>query len=211
MSLITTQVPGPVVTHATGGYATGHIQRNWVARGMFSMPIQEPRAGEPRIFPLLAVYEAAILSWGAQLGVLPFVRDAWKWRRSDAAERDAGGAYVVSEHALADAARAVQLTEFLLSPNGDDLFWGLFLEPNCSEQMTASGGAVMGTWTQIGQAMFSKDREGSLILNVSALVRKVNRRLADAGYPVDASGDSARSPPANEPTSRRPSQRCQKD
>jgi hypothetical protein len=186
MSLITTKVPSLVVTYATGGYATGHIQRNWVARGMFSMPIQEPRAGEPRMFPLLAVYEAAILSWGAQLGVLPFVRDAWKWCRSDTAERDTGAAYLVSENALAD----VQLPEFLLSLNGDDLFWGLFLEPNWSEQMTASGGAVIGTWTQIGQAMFSKDREGSLILNVSALVRKVNRRLAEVGYPVDTSGDS---------------------
>jgi len=186
MSLITTQVPSLVVTYATGGYATGHIQRNWVARGMFSMPIQEPRPGEPRMFPLLAVYEAAILSWGAQLGVLPFVRDAWKGGRSDTTERDTGAAYLVSEHALAN----VQLPEFLLSLNGDDLFWGLFLEPNWSEQMTASGGAVIGTWTQIGQAMFSKDREGSLILNVSALVRKVNRRLAEVGYPVDTSGDS---------------------
>jgi hypothetical protein len=154
---------------------------------MFSTPIAEPRAGKPRMFPLLAVYEAAMLSWGAQRGILHLIRGAWSWRQTDSALADSGEAAAIIDHALADAATAGRLSEFVALPASDDIFWAVYLEP--AEQQ-AAGGTEIGTWTEIGRKLFSKDREGALVLNVSALVRNVNRRLAEAGYPVDGSGES---------------------
>ena len=62
--------PGDV-ERVTRGVATAGVLRAWVLHRYFRTPLKEPRAGKPREFPLLAVYEAALLAAFTRMGV-PF-------------------------------------------------------------------------------------------------------------------------------------------
>ena len=56
-------------TAETDAPVSVHDLRNWVRDGRFNVPLAEPRAGQPRAFPILAVYEAALLKTFATAGV----------------------------------------------------------------------------------------------------------------------------------------------
>lgn len=53
----------------TDGRVTLAALRQWVKAGWFVTKLEEPRAGKPRQFPLMAVYEALFLSVFAHMGV----------------------------------------------------------------------------------------------------------------------------------------------
>ena len=54
---------------ATNGYVDRMTQRNFVRRQLFTAPIPEPKAGKPRQFPLVSVYEAAIMACALHSGL----------------------------------------------------------------------------------------------------------------------------------------------
>jgi hypothetical protein len=184
--ILTPVVPTSLVTVATDGYATSDVLRAWIARDMFETPaslMPEPRAGKPRLFPLLAVYEAAMLSWTAQIGLsLPFMRGVWSWRKRQLAATVASSGWT-DDHFIA-AIQAGNAPEF--EPRLDDkaLYWIAGLHSQ-KEQGARVFGVVAGDQERVSRSMnvLSLVAGGSaVVLNITAFVNAVDKRLSEAGF-----------------------------
>jgi len=68
--------PADIVAATNGRIAMADL-RNWVRDGWFNTRLREPRAGKPREFPELAVYEAVLLSEFSAYGVPMKRAKAW--------------------------------------------------------------------------------------------------------------------------------------
>jgi hypothetical protein len=179
-------VPTPQVTIATGGFATSDVLRNWVARGLFKTPshlLPEPRAGKPRVFPLLAVYEAAMHAWGSKRG-LPqsFMIHAWQFRimRMLAQNGRSGG---WQESDFAEGAAAGAMTEFQDIDRARPWFW-VIATLATEDGKPHPRGLLLTQADGLGDAVATMSQEGggALVINATDIIADVHERLRDAGW-----------------------------
>ncbi len=192
LHLLNTLIPAPLVVAATGGGCTLENQRNWVARKLFSTKLPEAKAGHPRQFPLLAVYEAEMLARAANDGTpLLTIRYAFEQRRWLSLEKyvdDGNGGSI--EKDFARLVEGDRWDEFSLRPNDDPVFWLIILGPKMGDHQV-----TMGCYPVTRETMFDKllsdpdnDYTGSnfLLINITDVVRKVLFRLEQEGWEPEA-------------------------
>lgn len=180
--LLSPEVPAASVTVATGGYATPEVLRNWIARGVFRTPahlLPEPRAGKPRMYPRLAVYEAAMLAWAAASGLpIRLITGAWGQLTMHAIGHGASG-WVDAD--FIEAIKAGQVRDF--DPDADTM-WVIFpvgwadgkADQAAVRRMVRCKAIDLSAVALSGDAI----AEGIIVINVAAIVRLVEARLADA-------------------------------
>lgn len=185
MNLLTTWVPATYIEAATGGYCKLSIQRTWIAREMFTTPIPEPRAGHPRQFPLLAVYEAALLSWAAEHAQpLPIIREAIERRLGDIASMQGKSGWRDSN--VQAAAAAGLAPDLVPADSGGIRYWAIWLGNAAAD----GAGRVLGVLScnidslaaEIRQQATLHGKPGILIVPVSEIVADVHRALDAAGW-----------------------------
>jgi len=195
-------VPAPLVELATNGYASLNTQRAWVQRHVFFTPLPEAKAGKPRQFPLIAAYEADLLSWAGRAGLpLSLVKEMFAWAQSSLQPE---GGWVGD---IVDLARQNKFEEFLPRSGSKAAYWVALIDyigrnsetpaPSLGDETlpwgprTASIVAFFrGDAARVGEmveALASPEyASGILVIPISAHVQNVNRVLTEAG--IDLSG-----------------------
>lgn len=184
MDITSPTVPTTLLPHATDGYATLTVVRSAIQRKELHTPealLPEPRAGHPRMVPLLAAYEFESRAWGRRHGIpSSVIGRAWGYRK-----RQSLSASGWTDDDFIEAARSGKLREF--DADRDEsrpAYWAmLLLDHNNPEYPHPDLLALLaGDDVKAMLETLTVNGGGVLMLNMTSLVRRVNQRLADAGW-----------------------------
>jgi hypothetical protein len=201
--LLTPRIPAPLLEQATNGQISLIAQRNWAKAGYFrtyDIETPEPRAGKPRMFTLLHVYEAAMLGHASRSGIpLHIIATAFRRRIGDVGERQ-----IIAENprpivafwegdVVEAAVRSQQLREFETRAPDAAAYWIINLVSRESETQFANLTVCDQPSLQeaITAAERQKDRASpqSLLINVTDIVTSIDNALANLGVNVETSSD----------------------
>jgi hypothetical protein len=174
--LLNPNIPAPVAEAVTG--ASISSQRNWQKRELLLAEafIPPPKAGHPRLYPRLALYELAMLQAGTEAGFpLELIARAFMSRVEAVGHRIMArrGVRGYWEGDVIEAA-ATELPEF--SSSAEPWVWVVRPGSHPADFVTAMPAANLGT--------IQADQSGGflfLVIDVTAVVRKVDAAIVKSG------------------------------